>query len=363
MPYTIKTQQIAVKDPDTGEYSGVDVLAEQTAEGLLNEIEAKGTTVKNEVDGYIAAARDDIDQLETDANTVVANAQAQVARANNEVDTLTASITSAIEDGVDRTLSRDGVPADAKLTGDAFSALDSNVRDVLIYTNPTLPYRGPGITVSRVDKSTYHFEGTIGTTSGALNFYMDSQPLPEWIVPGSTYCLSISGASNNNNNIYFQVLQNNGGTLTDLLYYKFSNGKYLFTVPSDFSGTVRIRAGWLKSNAGSQVNETITYHLYDAKTSGKEAINRASSALYYKEANMGQYDSCDDITDNCFVFISSNNNVKSIPDAPILGWLYTFYVSDNVRFQIIYPYETTDDVQIRQKNGSTWTSWRTISGA
>lgn len=123
MPYTLKIQQIAVKDPDTGVYSGVDVLTEQTTEGLLNEIEVKGTTVKNEVDGYIADARADIDQLEIDANTLVANAQAQVVRANNEVDTLTASITSAIEDGVDRTLSRDGVPADAAACGDLKSTI------------------------------------------------------------------------------------------------------------------------------------------------------------------------------------------------------------------------------------------------
>lgn len=127
MPYTLKTQQIAVKDPDTGVYSGVDVFAEQTTEGLLNEIEVKGATVKSEVDGYIADARDDIDQLETDANTLVANAQAQVIRANNEVDTLTASITSAIEDGVDRTLERDGVPADAKAAGDSIRDLKSTL--------------------------------------------------------------------------------------------------------------------------------------------------------------------------------------------------------------------------------------------
>ena len=49
MPYTIKTQQIAVKDPDTGEYSGVDILTEQTTEGLLNEIKTLGNQKKNEI--------------------------------------------------------------------------------------------------------------------------------------------------------------------------------------------------------------------------------------------------------------------------------------------------------------------------
>ena len=49
MPYTIKSQQIAVKDPDTGEYVSVDILAEQTKEGLLSEINILSNNKKNEI--------------------------------------------------------------------------------------------------------------------------------------------------------------------------------------------------------------------------------------------------------------------------------------------------------------------------
>lgn len=49
MPYTLKTQQIAVKDPETGTYSGVDVLTEQTKSGLLAEIQAEGATQRTSV--------------------------------------------------------------------------------------------------------------------------------------------------------------------------------------------------------------------------------------------------------------------------------------------------------------------------
>ena len=49
MPYTIKLQQIAVKDPDTSEYVGVDILAEQTKEGLLSEISILANNKKNEI--------------------------------------------------------------------------------------------------------------------------------------------------------------------------------------------------------------------------------------------------------------------------------------------------------------------------
>lgn len=49
MSYTLKIQQIAVKDPDTGTYSGVDVLTEQTKSGLLAEIQAEGTAQRTSV--------------------------------------------------------------------------------------------------------------------------------------------------------------------------------------------------------------------------------------------------------------------------------------------------------------------------
>ena len=46
MPIKLKTGQVAVKDPSTGEYTGVDVLAEQTKAGLVEEIEQAGATQK-----------------------------------------------------------------------------------------------------------------------------------------------------------------------------------------------------------------------------------------------------------------------------------------------------------------------------
>lgn len=49
MSYTLKTQQVAVKDPETGTYSGVDVLTEQTKSGLLAEIQAEGAAQRTSV--------------------------------------------------------------------------------------------------------------------------------------------------------------------------------------------------------------------------------------------------------------------------------------------------------------------------
>lgn len=61
MPYTLKIQQIAIRNPVSGAYSGVDVLTEQTTEGLLAELQAKGTTIKGELDTKSANLKSDLD--------------------------------------------------------------------------------------------------------------------------------------------------------------------------------------------------------------------------------------------------------------------------------------------------------------
>ena len=80
MPYTIKSQQIAVKDPDTGEYVGVDLLTEQTTEGLLNEINVLANNKKNEItqlgDGKKQAITDEATS-QTNAITQLGNSKKQ----------------------------------------------------------------------------------------------------------------------------------------------------------------------------------------------------------------------------------------------------------------------------------------------
>ena len=49
MPYTLKARQISVKDPDTGSYIGLDVLTEQTARSVINEVAVLADAKKNEV--------------------------------------------------------------------------------------------------------------------------------------------------------------------------------------------------------------------------------------------------------------------------------------------------------------------------
>ncbi len=54
MPYTLKTKQIFVKDSENGDYTGVDVLAEQNMQDVIATIQATGTEVEERIDGYVA---------------------------------------------------------------------------------------------------------------------------------------------------------------------------------------------------------------------------------------------------------------------------------------------------------------------
>lgn len=149
MPYTLKTQQIAVKDPDTGVYSGVDILTEQTTEGLLTEIIATGSEVKTDVAAQMATERSDfntyvttkeaeLDQYksttETNINTYVTNKNQEIAtmiaEADEDVSDLEdrkQDVADAVADmlgrGADNTLTTPNVPAESKATGDLFETI------------------------------------------------------------------------------------------------------------------------------------------------------------------------------------------------------------------------------------------------
>lgn len=149
MPYTLKTQQIAVKDPDTGVYSGVDILAEQTTEGLLTEITATGEAVKADVSAQMATERSDfntyvsgkeaeLDQYksttETNINTYVTNKNQEIATmiadADEDVSDLedrkqdvADAVADMLSQGVDNTLTTANVPAESKAVGDLFETI------------------------------------------------------------------------------------------------------------------------------------------------------------------------------------------------------------------------------------------------
>lgn len=116
MPYTLKTQQIAVKDPDTGAYTGVDILTEQTTEGLLTEITTEGANQVQNVENAGAATV-------TLVNNTVSQSQTAVNNLVSQKDDLVESVTDMLSTGTDNSLTTPTVPADAKAVGDLYETI------------------------------------------------------------------------------------------------------------------------------------------------------------------------------------------------------------------------------------------------
>lgn len=118
MPYTLKTNQISVKDPETGEYSGVDILAEQTEQGLIAELQAEGTTQVNRINQAAVDVQAAVDQAESDAATIISNTQTSINTLEAQKNTIAQTVASMAELGTDTTLSTPGMAADAGAVGD-----------------------------------------------------------------------------------------------------------------------------------------------------------------------------------------------------------------------------------------------------
>lgn len=73
MPYRIKVQQVAVKNPDTGEYTGADILSEKTTQTTIREIQNAGEEVKEDVKDYVAAIHvtSDVKYAQTNSGTII----------------------------------------------------------------------------------------------------------------------------------------------------------------------------------------------------------------------------------------------------------------------------------------------------
>lgn len=85
MSYTLKTQQIAVKDPETGAYSGVDILTEQTKSGLLAEIQAEGAAQRTSVTNTGVAQ---VSAVQAKGAETLASIPSDYTSLSNEVDDL-----------------------------------------------------------------------------------------------------------------------------------------------------------------------------------------------------------------------------------------------------------------------------------
>lgn len=125
MPYTLKIQQIAIRNPVSGAYSGVDVLTEQTTEGLLAELQAKGTTIKGELDSKNTTIKGELDTKNT---TIKGELDAKNTTIKGELDTKSTNLKSDLDSYVANT-SKPSL--DTYVNGTNKPALDTYVNSTL----------------------------------------------------------------------------------------------------------------------------------------------------------------------------------------------------------------------------------------
>lgn len=118
MSYILKTHQISVKDPATGQYSGVDILAEQTEQGLIAELQAEGTTQVNRIGQAAVDVQAAVDKAESDAAGIISETQQSINTLEREKNTIAATVASMAELGTDTTLTTPGMAADAGAVGE-----------------------------------------------------------------------------------------------------------------------------------------------------------------------------------------------------------------------------------------------------
>lgn len=198
MPYTLKTNQISVKDPETGEYSGVDILAEQTEQGLIAELQAEGTTQVNRINQAAVDVQSAVDKAETDAAKIISDTQTSVNALEAQKNTIAQTVASMAKLGTDTTLSTPGMAADAGAVGDLSRQL-SDVESALNHTLEQSPVNI--INFDRLIHGAYinsqNGNVTIGTSGTGLNCCTDFLP----VEPNTIYYLNIANESGNLVNI------------------------------------------------------------------------------------------------------------------------------------------------------------------
>lgn len=109
MPYVLKPNKIFVKDPEGEGFLPQNVIADETAQDIVDRIENYGDTEIARVQQAVADSQSAIDSIDAQRNTIIA------------------SIASIAGQGTDTTLTQSGVAADAKATGDAANDLKSAI--------------------------------------------------------------------------------------------------------------------------------------------------------------------------------------------------------------------------------------------
>lgn len=219
MPYTLKTQQISVKDPDSGEYIGVDVLTEQTKEGLIAELQAEGDTQIERINQAAVDVQSAVDQAETEAQQLISSTQSSLNTLETQKDTIAQTIASMAELGTDTMLTTAGMAADAKATGDKISNVKNAIGELNHHINTEIENtNGSLLNLNDIPVNVEYIEITDSiitqaqdrnvqlTVTGINKFKLNGTASSTFTIPFDWKITEIGGA----NTLYYLISRNDG---------------------------------------------------------------------------------------------------------------------------------------------------------
>lgn len=226
----------------------------------------------------------------------------------------------------DGSLTKTGVPADAKATGDLMTALDTyskntlnqmlqyNSVDALFYGNGS-SRTDNGITYTRNSNGTWTLNGTATDTS-VSNIVNSADAVPGYIIPGKTYVLKFDGTITPIR-VYYYFSDSSRNT-----HINYTENNSRITIPNDITGII-IRFQIASGTAFS--NETIGVHLISEQASGGTTIYEITASPTITTDTHNWLEPAGDTTDmvaSIMTLLSTTGYCKLAPG--------TFYVEGNL---------------------------------
>ena len=210
MPINIKKNQLYFKDPVSGTYEGIDVVADKTTEERITEINAAGTTQVGLVNAAGATTISAVQTAVTNAQAAVSAAETAVNGIEVQRDTIIAAIASVAGQGTDTTLTQSGVAADAKATGDELGSVSSALNSLDSAVEHYIPFEPSAWDVGRFSDSAGQYIN--GTKCLRTKEYLDKDIKMLKVATGYRFCIvvwsngvyqgKVNGTSFSKNSVY-----------------------------------------------------------------------------------------------------------------------------------------------------------------
>jgi len=324
----------------------IDVAVTKTKR-LPEVLDSKATTEALEHTNTVVASKASTADLNAAANNLQAQIDAIVAPATQEAEVQNSrvGVNGTSYSTLKERLDTENVDLKNAYSQNIFEVISTSERS---HNDRTINE----LTFSWIDYKTCHITGNGNGTVQTYPIYIDNTKLPFNMSAGKTYLLNIKGAVNCHADIF--TVNVSGGENWRSDYTKIKSSTFI-TIPADAVGLFFRIGAW---GITSAIDETLEISIVAVPDELIPIVlNR-----YVSVSERTSFDSLNDISDSCVVFISSDHDEPSIPDAPIFpAYALTICYSELIKLQILYPYNNgVDKAVYRNCKRGTWSSWTTF---